>query len=60
MHIDILLPLMPMIYLLILAVHLLAIAKIMRPRGVRAVVAQSVLLNTSWSSAAVRDGGRRT
>ena len=44
MHIDILLPLMPMIHLLILAVHLLAIAKIMRPRGVRAVVAESVLL----------------
>jgi len=34
-----------MIHLLILAVHLLAtIAKIMRPGGVRAVVAESVLL----------------
>ena len=36
---------MSMIYLLVLAVHLLAtIAKLMRPGGVRAVVAESLLL----------------
>ena len=36
---------MSMIYLLILAVHLLAtIAKLMRPGGVRVVVARSLLI----------------
>jgi putative transposase len=44
-HVDIVLPSMSMIHLLILAVHLLTtIAKLMRPGGVRAVVAESVLL----------------
>ena len=39
------LPSVSMIHLLILAVHLLAtIAKLMRPGGVRAVVAESVLI----------------
>ena len=39
------LPSVSMIHLLILAVHLLAtIAKLMRPGGVRAVVAESLLL----------------
>jgi hypothetical protein len=43
------------------AVHLLAtIAKLVRPGGVLAVVAESLLLNTSWSSAAARGVGRRT
>jgi hypothetical protein len=44
-HVDIVLPSMSMIHLLILAVHLLAtIAKLVRPGGVRAVVAESLLL----------------
>ena len=39
------LPSMSMIHLLILAAHLLAsIAKLLRPGGVRAVVAESLLL----------------
>ena len=43
--VDIVLPSRSMIHLLILAVHLLAtIAKLVRPGGVRAVVAESVLL----------------
>jgi hypothetical protein len=42
---DIVLPSVSMIHLLILAVHLLAtIAKLVRPGGVRAVVAESLLL----------------
>ena len=52
---------MSMIHLLILAVHLLAtISKIMRPGGVRAVVAESVLLKYQLVVSAVRGGGRRT
>ena len=44
-HVRIVLPSMSMIHLLILAVHLLAtIAKLVRPGGVRAVVAESLLL----------------
>jgi hypothetical protein len=44
-HVDIVLPSMSMIHLLILAVHLLAtIAKLVHPGGVRAVVAESLLL----------------
>ena len=43
--VDIVLPFVAMIHLLILAVHLLAtIAKLERPGGVRAVVAESLLL----------------
>ena len=39
-----------MIHLLILAVYLLAtIAKLLRPGGVRAVVAESLLLSTSFT-----------
>ena len=42
---DIVLPSSSIIHLLVLAVHLLAtIAKLLRPGGVRAVVAQSLLL----------------
>jgi len=53
--VDLVLPSMSMIHLLMLAVHLLAsIAKLLRPRGVRAVVAKSLLLGTSRSSAAAR------
>jgi hypothetical protein len=44
-HVDIVLPSMSMIHLLILAVHLLGtIARLLRPGGVRAVVAESLLL----------------
>ena len=44
-HVDIVLPSMSMIHLLILAVHLLGtIARLLRPGGVRAVVAESMLL----------------
>jgi putative transposase len=44
-HVDIVLPSMPMNHLLILAVHLLGtIARLLRPGGVRAVVAESLLL----------------
>jgi putative transposase len=44
-HVDIVLPSMSMIHLLMLAVHLLAtVAKLLRPGGVRAVVAESLLL----------------
>jgi putative transposase len=43
--VDIVLPFMSMIHLLILAVHLLGtIARLLRPGGVRAVVAESLLL----------------
>ncbi len=42
---DTVLPFLSMIYLLLLAVHLLAtIAKLLRPGGVRVVVAESLLL----------------
>jgi len=44
------LPPMSMVRLLMLAVHLLAtIAKLLRPGGVRAVVAESLLLKLRWS-----------
>ena len=51
---------MSMIHLLVLAAHLLAtIAKLMRPGGVRAVVAESLLLKQQLS-AVERGGGRLT
>ncbi len=49
-----------MIHLLILAVHLLAtIAKLVRPGGARAVVAEPLVLSTSCSSAAAYGNGHR-
>jgi hypothetical protein len=49
-----------MMYLLILAVHLLAtIAKLVRPGGVRAVVAESLLLKHQRLIAVAHGGGRR-
>jgi len=55
------LPSMSMIHLLILAVHLLAtIAKLLRPGGVRAVMAESLLLRHQLIIAAAHGGGRRT
>ena len=57
---DIVLPSLSMMHLLILVVHLLAtIAKLVRPGGVRAVVAESLLLKHQLViSSRARDGHR--